>query len=82
MVSGWKSFLGSKVDITTLLLGKVLEAFSIIRLSDSDALSCCVLSSLVPVWMMMWLGEPRRSSDSSSMAHFGHFVVGEQFLSI
>ena len=49
MVSGWKSFLGSRVDITTLLLGKVLEAFSIIRLSDYDALSCCVLSSLVPV---------------------------------
>ncbi len=37
-------------------------------LRDSDTLSCCVLSSLEPVWMMMWLGEPSCSSDSSSMA--------------
>ena len=33
MVSGWKSFLVSRVDITTLLLGRVLEAFSITDLS-------------------------------------------------
>ena len=40
------SFLGSRVDITTLLLEKVLEAFSITPLSDSDTVSCCVLSLL------------------------------------
>lgn len=53
MVSGWKSFLGSRVDMTTLLLGKVVEAFSVTLLSDSDTLSCWLRRSLVPVWMMM-----------------------------
>lgn len=68
MVSRWKCLLGSRVDNTTLLLGKVLDAFSMTPLRDSDTLSCCVLSSLEPVWMMMGLGEPSRSSDSSSLA--------------
>ena len=49
MVSGWKSFLGSRVDMTTLLLGKVVEAFSITLLSDSDTLSFWLLRSLEPV---------------------------------
>ena len=53
IVSGWKSFLGSRVDMTTQLLGKVVEAFSITLLSDSDTLSCWLRRSLVPVWMMM-----------------------------
>lgn len=77
MVSGWRSFLGSRVDMTTLLLGKVVEAFSITPLSDSDTLSCWLLRSLEPVWMMMWLGDPSCSSDSRSMACwvFGHQIL-------
>lgn len=53
MVSGWKYFLGSRVNITTLLLWKVFDAFSITPLSDSDTRSCCVIGSLVPVWIIM-----------------------------
>ncbi|KAK7879610.1 hypothetical protein WMY93_033676 [Mugilogobius chulae] len=36
MVSGWKSLLGSKVDIITLLVGKVVEAFSMTLLKSRD----------------------------------------------
>ncbi len=68
MVSGWKNFLGLRVDMTTLLLGKVVEAFSITPLSDSETLSCWLPRSLERVWMMMWLGDPSLSSDSRSMA--------------
>ena len=36
-----------------LLVGKVVEAFSIILLSESATLSCWDLRSLVPVWMII-----------------------------
>ena len=49
MVSVWKSFLGSRVDMTTLLLGKVVETFSITLLSDPDTLSCWLFRSFEPV---------------------------------
>ncbi len=38
--------------------GKVCLAFSTTALRESDTRSCWLLRSLVPVWMMMWLGWP------------------------
>lgn len=63
--------------MTTLLLGKVVEAFSITLLSDSDTVSCWLLRSLVPIWMTWWLGDLSCSSDSRSMAcwMFGHQIL-------
>lgn len=88
MVSGWKSFLGRRVDIITLLLGKVVEALSMTLLRDSDTLSCWRRRSLVPVWMMMCLGDSSCSSDNSSIALwvFGHqifdtLLLGKSFFS-
>lgn len=64
IVRGWKSFLGSKVDMTILELGKVWLAFSITALNDV-------------VWIRMWLGLPSWDSESSSKAVW---MVGYQTL--
>lgn len=62
-------------------LGKVEEAFSITPLTDFVTFSPCPLRSFVPVWMMMWLGDPRRSSVSSSIAWlvFQHLSLATLF---
>lgn len=80
IVSGWKSFLGNRVDITILELGKVQHAFSVKALRDRASLSCCDLRSFVPVWIRMWLGEPRWDSERIFIAasvwtpKFNHLV--------
>ncbi len=51
-----------------LLLGKVVEACSVTLLRESDTLSCRDRKSLVPVWMMVWLGEPSLVTVNSSRA--------------
>ena len=55
IVRGWKSFLGSEVEITVLELGKMWLAFSITALSDVATLSCSALRLFVPVCIRMWL---------------------------
>ncbi len=57
--------------------GKVCLAFSTTALRESDTLSCWLLRSLVPVWMMMWLGWPSWDSVRSSRALL---VLGHQCL--
>ena len=60
-----------------LLVGKVVEAFSIILLSESATFSCWDLRSLVPVWMIMWLGDPSSATVKSSRALWvlGHKII-------
>jgi len=54
--------------MTTFALVNVEVAFSITPFTDFTTSSPCLLKSFVPVWIMMWLGDPRWSSVSSSMA--------------
>ena len=68
MRTGWKSCLGSRVEMTTCMSGNVEAAFSITLLRAVDTqplrglaskvlLASCLLRRLfVPVWIMMWLG--------------------------
>ena len=88
IVAGWKSFRGSRVEITTCALGKVEEAFSITPFSAVATLSCCALRSFVPVCIIMWLGDPSLASDRRSRARwvFGHqsldtLCLGKSFFS-
>ena len=86
IVAGWKSFRGSRVEITTCALGKVEEAFSITPFSAVATLSCCALRSFVPVCIIMWLGDPSLASDRRSRACwvFGHqsldTLFGKKFI--
>ncbi len=77
IVLGWKSFLWSKVDRVIFELGKVSLAFSTTALRESDNRSCWLRRSLVPVWIIMWLGRPSWDSVRSSRALS---VVGHQNL--
>ena len=54
------------MEITTCVLGKVEEAFSVTPFSAVATLSCCALRSFVPVCIIMWLGAPSWSSDRRS----------------
>ncbi len=77
IVFGWKSFLWSRVERMIFEFGKVCLAFSTTALRESDTRSCWLLRSLVPVWMMMWLGWPSWDSVRSSRALL---VLGHQCL--
>ena len=77
MVSGWKSALGSMVEITILAVGNVSDPFSAILMMDSATRSCCVLRSFVPTWMMMWVGSPKWFLFNCSITSF---VLGHQIL--
>ncbi len=65
------------MDRVIFELGKVSLAFSTTALRESDTRSCWLRRSLVPVWIMMWLGRPSWDSVRSSRALS---VVGHQSL--
>ncbi|KAL7830011.1 hypothetical protein SRHO_G00311380 [Serrasalmus rhombeus] len=59
MVAGWKSLRGSRVETIILALGDDSAALSATLHTSPPTLSCSSLRSLVPVWIMMYLGVPR-----------------------
>ena len=61
-----------------LLVGKVVEAFLVILLRESATLSCWDLRSLVPVWMIIWLGDRSSATVKGSRALW---VLGHQIYS-
>ncbi len=56
------------MDRVIFELGKVSLAFSTTALRESDTRSCWLRRSLVPVWIIMWLGRPSWDSVRSSKA--------------
>lgn len=51
-----------------LAFWKVVEAFSITVCNDVATLSCLALRLFVPVWIIIWLGDPSLSTLSNLSA--------------